>query len=278
MLDSSSSKSEHLRGTISLSKVADFVGYTRNRIRTGKSWGRSTPQFIGYARTKAPQSSFHHSALIGKLATYFREERGSRYNQCHGLHSEYESTHTSSSPSNSRWHESTIEPRSNWSYQTQISSRKLRSEHRATINLSITAHFVGCARKRSGEYWWKMYSTLRRICPNPDVLVLKDDLPNHTSSLVIFGPTNNIAIEKLQYLVFSNLLASGEGHWRKKRQISFKPRTTTTELILLTPLRPRVAVEKTHNKSKGLADDDLEPASHVDALWEVASKGEDMTG
>ncbi|KAI7942107.1 hypothetical protein MJO28_012134 [Puccinia striiformis f. sp. tritici] len=43
-----------VRRTISLSIVADFVGYAR--IRTGKSWGISTPQFVGYARTKASRS------------------------------------------------------------------------------------------------------------------------------------------------------------------------------------------------------------------------------
>ncbi|KAH9455681.1 hypothetical protein Pst134EA_023139 [Puccinia striiformis f. sp. tritici] len=65
---------------------------------------------------------------------------------------------------------------------------------------------------------------LRRICPNRDVLILEDDLPNHSSNLAIFDPLHILAyLEKLQFIGFSKLLPSDERDWRRKKKISLKP-------------------------------------------------------
>ncbi|POW15695.1 hypothetical protein PSTT_01983, partial [Puccinia striiformis] len=62
-------RASDMKRTISLSIAADFVGYAR--MMTGKGRVISTPHFVGYARTKAPQSFIHHSASIKKVATYY---------------------------------------------------------------------------------------------------------------------------------------------------------------------------------------------------------------
>ncbi|KAI9623684.1 hypothetical protein H4Q26_014411 [Puccinia striiformis f. sp. tritici PST-130] len=107
---------------------------------------------------------------------------------------------------------------------------------------------------------------LRRICPNRDVLILEDDLPNHSSNLAIFDPLHILAyLEKLQFIGFSKLLPSDERDWRRKKKI-MKRRT-------LNPIAMRQASELIIS----LADEDAETASHVDTFWKVASEGEDKT-
>ncbi|KAI9622880.1 hypothetical protein KEM48_013644 [Puccinia striiformis f. sp. tritici PST-130] len=163
-------RASDMKRTISLSIAADFVGYAR--MMTGKGRVISTPHFVGYARTKAPQSFIHHSASIKKVATYYDQiKKFEKTEPRHMLNQ------NSSGLMGDRMRLATqiltddvqLLVFADTDLVGEIQVRALGE--RKTINLSIAAP-IGYAR---------------------DVLVLGDDLPNHSSNLVVFDPTHNLA-------------------------------------------------------------------------------------
>ncbi|KAI9620993.1 hypothetical protein KEM48_007925 [Puccinia striiformis f. sp. tritici PST-130] len=119
------------------------------------------------------------------------------------------------------------------------SSQSIGCEKNDKSEALSTAAPVGYSRMRSAESWGKMYPTLRRTCPDKDVLA--------SSSAILFTTFPNLrnldTWESATY--FHRMRDIG-----KKKQISFGRSIATGELPFLIPLQSKVVIEKTHSQSR----------------------------
>ncbi|POW05762.1 hypothetical protein PSTT_09530, partial [Puccinia striiformis] len=204
--------------------IGYFVGYAR--MRTGRSWG-----IVRYAPTTTPLSCISDKAdgtevplKLSPIGLIKHKSHRRSLGQSIGREKDDESEHYCTLPR--------ICPNEEW---------------------RIPVEMYPALRRICPNKEWRTpvdgVPILRRICPNRDVLILEDDLPNHSSNLAIFDPLHILAyLEKLQFIGFM-----------KRRTLNPIAMRQASELII------------------SLADEDAETASHVDTFWKVASEGEDKT-